>query len=488
MNKQILLHYLEGHREPLTSREGTVQIHKALCETAPDLYLHLLADPLADVSQKREMLVNLLGTQVERQSLLELLQQLPVTEMLSILTVIRDQRINRSKARELVLTGLLGHEQLPLLVANKRQRVAHLLRHVLGERSWSGIKRALARETPEGESWLQNEVLHYAWQGDQARLREVLCFLSGVPFTASLPDLVKILATHENVEEGQGLSLETLSGLRGIYYPKASLRKLRQMAAQPQERIHIDGPLTRIYRQAFTSGQGTARQVEDNVEGLLEAIGMLQLHKSTTGQNWPELTGSLDEAEHEAGIGQSLPVLDGRVAVVLDLSQSMQSSGERLYHPAALALAMARLLRTSISDVRLYQVGGMDSLETSALPEPGGVADIAQALLTAIQQNAQVVLLITDGYENLREGDTAQVVEGLRKLGYKTPIYQVAPVYALSRQPARSQLSENIPLLSVAHEGQLSEVLAHVLLAKADEQIADEELRQFHLLLTEKVK
>src|SRR5262249_8297110 len=148
--------------------------HRALCEAAPDIYLHFLADTLSHFSHKREVLVNLLEEQIERQRLLEILRRLPADEVLEVLGVIRDRRINRSSARELVLEGLLGHEHLPALAAVRRQRVAHLLRHVLGERTWSSIKRFLAHETPEGELFLQRELLRYAWQGDQARLREVL--------------------------------------------------------------------------------------------------------------------------------------------------------------------------------------------------------------------------------------------------------------------------------------------------------------------------
>jgi hypothetical protein len=448
MDKNILLQYLECRRESFEKWEGAVQVHKALCEVAPDFYLHLLADPLAEVSQKREMLVNLLGKQVERPRLLEILQRLPASEMLSVLGVIRDQRINRSRARELALACLLGHEQLPTLAATKRQRVAHLLRHVLGERTWSSLKRNLAHETPEGEQFLQREVLRYAWQGDQIRLREVLCFLSGVPFNASQPDLVKILAARQDIGQGQGLPAETLSGLRGIYHPKASLRQVRQLAAPAPLNAHVDGPLTSAYRNAFSGGQET------------------------------------EVAEPLTKASESLPTINGRVAIVLDLSQSMVSSGERLYHPAALALALTRLLCACISEVRLYQVGGVGSLETNALPEPGGVADVALALLQAAQDDAQVVLLITDGYENLRQGDTAQVVDGLRQLGYGTPIYQVVPVYALAENLTLRRLSENIPLLPIAHEEQVREALARMLLASAGDSLADEELQQLQVLLT----
>lgn len=465
MDKHIFLRYLENRRAPLGRQDEAVQIHKALCEAVPAFYQHLLVDALSHVSHKREVLVNLLETQIERQRLLEMLRQLQVDETLAVLDVIRDLRINRSRARELVLEALLGHEHLPTLAAVKRQRVAHLLRHVLGERTWSSIKRSLAHETSEGEVFLQREMLRYAWQGDRARLREILCFLSGVPFNVTQPDLAKVLAARLDINRGQGLPMQTLSGLRGSYHPKLSFRHVRRLAAQNVSYTHRDGQLTAALRERFSGKQNAIEQLASS-------------EQASDGQK-----SKLEETTPSPESDKALPTLTGRVALVLDLSQSMVSSGERLYHPAALALVLTSLLRASLGEMQLYQLGGSADLATTELPRPEGVADLAQGLLKAASARAQIVLLITDGYENFRQGDVALVVQGLRHAGYNAPIYQVVPVYAQAEDLSFRRLSENIPLLPLGHEQEVREILARILLATADEQLTEQELHQLQGLL-----
>ncbi|HET8846205.1 MAG TPA: vWA domain-containing protein [Ktedonobacteraceae bacterium] len=486
MDKNILLRYLENRREALGKQEELVLVHKALCEAAPEFYRHLLNDPLAHISHKREVLNNLLSLQVERRHLLEMFQQLPLDETLAIVSVIQDLRINRSSARELVLESLLGHEQLPALAAIKRQRMAHMLRHVLGERTWSSIKRFLAHGTPEGERFLQREILRYAWQGDQARLRETLCFLGGVPFNVTLPDLEKTLAARQSIAQGQGLPAQTLSGLRGTYHPQASWARTRRLAAPVAVSIHMDGELTAAYRDILSGKQNTIDQSEKEAKAKLFRL-LTPLHQSDS----TELNDDVQRQEQNGSVAtltpessEAKPVSGGRVALVLDLSQSMVSSGDRLYHPAALALALTSLLRTGLNETQLYQVGGAGEFETGSLPRPEGVADLAQALLKAARDDAQIVLLLTDGYENLRPGDVAQVVDGLRQSGYTAPIYQVVPVYAQAENLSLRRLSENVPLLPIGHEEQLGEILMYIMLATAEEQLTDENLRQLQMLLT----
>jgi hypothetical protein len=85
--------------------------------------------------------------------------------------------------------------------------------------------------------------------------------------------------------------------------------------------------------------------------------------------------------------------VDLPVAVVLDLSGSAVSSGERLYHPAALGLALVGLLEQCVEQVTVFQVGGSVPLDGRRLPRPQGPTDLAtavvQAARTAPEDNQQ---------------------------------------------------------------------------------------------------
>jgi hypothetical protein len=281
------------------------------------------------------------------------------------------------------LSFLIGHEQFPGLAAIKRQRLGHLLKHVLGERTWSAVKRALASTTPEGEIFLQREVLRYAWNSESARARQVLCFLTGVPFSPRHPDLVKSLAARQNLESGEGLPGETLLGLRGIFHQKVPLRKVRQLSAPVPTTVRLDGPVAALYKEAFTRQSQAATSEEESQNGpfaeLRKAFAS-RLVQPAAEAEIPAVRLDVSTILAEAVI--PLPLIDGAMAIVLDLSASMASSGERLYHPAALALALTRLLQEHVRKVSLYQLGGTTALTEESLPVPQGVADIATAILS----------------------------------------------------------------------------------------------------------
>src|SRR5579875_3322467 len=107
MNKNLLVEYLNCRRLPLEKHEGATQLHSAICELVPDFYLCLLLEPATDISHKREILLNFLFhpalRKFGRHTILTQLNALPTSEALNIVEVIRERRINRSRARDLAL-------------------------------------------------------------------------------------------------------------------------------------------------------------------------------------------------------------------------------------------------------------------------------------------------------------------------------------------------------------------------------------------------
>ncbi|GER84591.1 MAG: hypothetical protein IMW90_10785 [Thermogemmatispora sp.] len=454
MDKKLLIEYLNCRQIPLTGQEQMVTLHRKLCEAAPEFYLYLLADPFADLSHKREMLANLIrlpaAHTVTRQRIVEQLRVLPAEEALLVADAIRQRRINNRRAREIGLQLLIGHEQFPQLAAARRQRVTLLLKHLLGERTWSSVRRFLAQPSEVGEKFLQRELLHYA--PDPAIARETLCFLAGVPFDPTDPTLAKRIAAREQLEHGEGLPRETLFGLRGIYHRDVPASRVRSLSASTVRGERQDGPLTMLYREALHRGAKSEEYSEELWRRTEQAVA-------------------------------SLPLIEGRLAVVLDLSASMVSSGERAYHPVALALALVQLLQQRVTSVMLYQVGGSALASEELLPEPRGVTDLASALLEAARTQPQAILLITDGYENVRPGDAALVLQGMRLLGLAMPVYQVVPVYSRSEQLQQRHLGGDFQLLLVHHEQGVREVLTRLFLDYAAESISPVEAEQVQQLL-----
>jgi hypothetical protein len=501
MDKTVLLAYLDGRRRPIAADPQAGAWHRTLLAAAPELYLDLLADTAADVSHRREVLANLLSqpgagaARFDREAILERLYVQPVEDALQVLEAVHQGRCNGRRARGVGLAFLLGHERLAELAATRRTRLVRLLKHLLGERTWSTVVRCLRtgavndRQAPrragllppdllarllgrersgsasavDPEAFLHRTVLRYA--KNPAAAREVLRFLADPGATPTPtpapklkpepgdPILARRQAARRDLEQGQGLPRATLFGLRGTFHPEVPAARVRFLsAADPaQAAAYRDGPLTELFKRALTPGA-------------------------------EPLTGEA-VSEQVAVAAEGMPVIDARMAVVLDLSGSAASSGERVNHPAGLGLALTALLCDRVGEVQLLQVGGSTRLNASALARPQGETDLATALLAGARGRPETILVISDGYENVRQGDTAAVAEGLRRLGLGSAVSQVVPLFTAGEDLGRRRLSEAIPVLAVKHEREVAEVLARVLLAHAPENLDDDDVDRLRRLL-----
>ncbi|KOR32963.1 hypothetical protein TI05_04005 [Achromatium sp. WMS3] len=180
---------------------------------------------------------------------------------------------------------------------------------------------------------------------------------------------------------------------------------------------------------------------------------------------------------------KNLPIMDQKVAIILDISSSMASSGERSQHPAGLGLALTRILQKQFPVTSLYQVGGTNNLVESAFAFPQGQTDLASSLLEAVSRKPDSVMFITDGYENTRQGDVADVVTGMRQIAINTPIYQIVPLFTHTEDLTQRTLSADIEVITIAHETEISDLFAHVLLEQTQD-VSPNKLQLCKQLLT----
>jgi hypothetical protein len=487
MDKNLLLAYLDGRRLPIGEDSKAAELHRALFAQAPEFYLDMLADRSANVSQRREVLANLTrhphAVRADRKAILARLRAQPVEEAVSILEALRSGRCNGRAARTLGLSFLLEHNRLPELAATRRTLLVRLFKHLLGERTWSSVVRCLRtgavgsvlpqkrpglfpaallerllsgkplepKKVADPEAFLRRAVLRFAKNPTAAR--EALRVLAGDVFEAQDPFLAIRMAARRQLEQGANLPRETLFGLRGTFHPKVTAARVRYLSsavarAEPPLR---DGPLTRLFKESLAlAGEPSHPDVVSE-----------QLVKATA----------------------AIPAIDASVALVLDLSGSTASSGERANHPAALGLALTALLRDRVREVRLHQVGGSEPLNGSMVANPGGMTDLATAVLGAARENSEAILICTDGYENVRQGDTASVVDGLRRLGRALPIFQVVPLFAAGEDLNRRALGKEITVLTIQHETDVGELLARVFLASAPADLPGDDVNRVRCLL-----
>lgn len=489
MRKQVLEQYLNSRRRPVTEIGHAEQMHSEFENASLEAYVAVVGDSQAHLSHRTAAFIKLLSKhEIESQVVVENLANSSIGDLVTLLESLRLYRKSGRRARSIGLRALLGHSGLAEYAASSRNRAARLLKHLLGERTWSSIVRALGevRFSQNSESvrrsnrFLRRTVLKFT-NGNFAAI-ETLQFVAGVGLPkptktlAKKPErwlivpwldksnsnpigqghiiepkdesLAKSSAARRNLEAGEGMPLQTLSGIRGTFFPNDGHRQVRQLAQKKADCVEV-GTMTRVLKRVLEN----------------EALSVEELRQVST----------LRRADPRLRINTE-------VTVVVDMSGSMASSGSRMNHPAALAQAIVGILQKSVAKVNVHQVGGTQfdlGEDFPVVAKPCGQSDLARVLLDASKTEASAILVITDGFENFRQGDTDAVVRGLREVGYAIPICQVTPVLSLSEDLASRRLGDSIPVVPIEHEDASKELVARVHLASKPNELTEEEVRAF---------
>jgi hypothetical protein len=125
-----------------------------------------------------------------------------------------------------------------------------------------------------------------------------------------------------------------------------------------------------------------------------------------------ELQGALDASARRA-LGRTRPRL-GRVAAVLDRSYSSSGSREKQRRPLAVALAASQLLRAAADEFQAFWTVPLQHDE-EVFVSPRGQTDLARPLCDAMSWRPDLVVIVSDGYENDPPGAAAELVRRFRQ-------------------------------------------------------------------------
>lgn len=120
-------------------------------------------------------------------------------------------------------------------------------------------------------------------------------------------------------------------------------------------------------------------------------------------------------------VASKLPPFDGSIALILDASASTRGYGEREFCLISQSVALTLVLQRTCAKLRVFVVNA-GSMGEGAIPSPAGATDLALALLDAAEAEADVIAIVTDGYENQDGGDLGDVLRALRRIGVRTPV------------------------------------------------------------------
>ena len=149
--------------------------------------------------------------------------------------------------------------------------------------------------------------------------------------------------------------------------------------------------------------------------------------------------------------------LPDNVHAIVDNSGSARGSDERAYHALAVIEATFRVIGAASeklgTSLTCHFVG--DAGEGNTLLSPAGGTDLRRPLARALAARPDMVVILSDGYENVSAGSVAQILatRAVRESGIG--VVHLNPVAAAEAGGTR-RLAENLPTYGLADPKQLS--------------------------------
>jgi hypothetical protein len=341
---------------------------------------------------------------------------LPADVVLTAFLAVRKAKANHKHASRAMLRYLLDHPCAEEIAARRAGAVRDVLEHALGRDVARGCARRIA-EGKTGDAYLRAHL--YRWTQSPPRARALLRRLYGDD-----KPVAALCRTEPAYASFHAPWATVLSPAKA--YPKT---------VTTTNRGDVAATLVHLYRGGPTE----------------------------------ELRAALDVFVARAA--SALPRFRGVMGLVLDASHSTLGYGERSFACISQAVALRMVLERCVDELRVVQVGGAGDP-----PAPEGQSDLASAVLDLIEGPADapasyrtsparpapdVVVVVTDGYENRLDGDLARVIASL---GPDAP----AVVVCVCKFTAKDDLCLRRPLreggaqIEFWHEDDFSEVLLTV--------------------------
>jgi len=313
-----------------------------------------------------------------------LLVVLPFEKVLAVFIALRRSRANRKRVRKTVLSYIFNHPEIRFLALQQRKTIVDCIEHAAGK----NVARACAKYVKELDSGSNDKTKSNYLN------RHLLCFAENHEQAKRVLGFLYQKETRPAVMPEREIS--SRPDYRHLFEPKIETPK----TVTATNRGDIAATLVHIYRGGATST-------------LMEALADFVADEAST----------------------TLP-FEGKLAVILDASTSTQGYGEREFCIISQSVALLQVLEVCCQNLQVYIAGG-----DGTPPRPMGPSDLATPLLEALESKPDLVVIISDGYENSFAGDLKDVVAYLPQADIRIPV-----VFCHSKFTGKDDLSLRNPL------------------------------------------
>ncbi len=411
-------------------------LHRYILGNYRRLYARTLAAGINHFSQA-QIVVNLLaaGAPLEERQRLEegrliqaALRRLPAPRALRALAALRDRGVNNRRSRAVVRDYLAGRPDPAFDAIKYRAKVRSLAVHNhvrFGDERARFLFRGWLERRYETELFERFRQAHYAENA-----------IYDLPYTVA-----EGLAARHRVPRDRFLE-------------------------------RIQGQLTRAEQLRIES---SAKEVGLSYDADLSRVALTKIATYLLGMSPREREAQRDRLETalasavRATLRRAHRPL-GRVAAVLDRSFSASGSSEKRRRPLAVALGVSRLLAAASREYRAHWTIPTDD---ELLVTARGQTDLAGPLVEALRGEPDLVVIVSDGFDNAPPFGAAEVIRVYRERidpHRRTSIVHVNPVFD-AESIAPKSLGAHAPTVGLRDAEDLLTVLGFARFAEGNEPL-----------------
>ena len=393
------------------------------------LYAQTLAAGINHFNQG-EIILNLLATgrqcppefrAQENALITAALRALPPQRAWGVLSELRRRRINNRRARAMLRGYIAGHGgRLAFQAVKYRRKLRVAVSHAHLALPWLAgeLKAFLYGPWPkhfETELFEQFRAARYSAQA-----------------IAALPlSIAEGLAVRHRIDRGRFLDMmQTTMTAQEKLRLADTARAVETVVAVDWSRVS----LTRAVLYVLSKTRLERKDEQAALEGALDAATRATLERA--------------------------PLRLGKVAAVLDCSFSSSGSGEKRRRPLALAVAVDRLLAGAASHYEAFWTSG--AVKDPLFVTARGQTDLATPILGALASAAELVVIVSDGWDNSPPEGARHVLDLYRTRldpDHRRSIVHINPVFNAGDYILR-RLSPLVPTVGLRDAEDLPTVLS----------------------------
>lgn len=419
-------------------------LHEYICGNYRGLYARALAVGINHFNAAK-VIVNLLASSREAGSeawheegrlCMEALRRLPAPQAYRLIGALAQRRVNNRRTRAIVRDWLASRDDLYFDAVKYRSRLRAAVRHC-----HLRLPEPLGRFLFGGSVGAQRTSYEHPLLDAYRRAHYEKRAIYELPYTVA-----EGFAAKHGVDRGEFLErIEPMMTRR---------ERMRLMASAAEQGVEVEVelgsmPLTRLCSWVVTrSFEERARRLEE-----LHAILCTAAAKVVARLQWRL----------------------GSVVAVLDSSYSSSGSREKRRRPLAIALAAHYLLAAASTSYEGLWTSpppaGESPCDRSLLVSPRGPTDLASPILRALQRGPDVVVVVSDGYDNDPPGAAGEVLRVFRErfdpTGNSVSIVHANPVFDADDFSPRA-LTPSVPTIGLRDAEDLPTMLAFARFATSD--------------------